>query len=134
MPKVSICIPAYRDREGLERLLKSIVEQTFTDHEVIVSDDVAGANAASLEDFVSSYSKKLGNKLIYKKHISTGRPGDNWNSSIEGASGEYIKMMLHDDWFADKNSLKEYVSLLENTDAPLAFSGTWEVSSGSPRS
>ena len=40
MPKVSICIPAYKDREGLKRLLKSIEKQSFTDYEVIISDDV----------------------------------------------------------------------------------------------
>lgn len=129
MPKVSICIPAYRDREGLERLLNSIVAQSFTDYEVIVSDDVTDDNdMTSLEDIADRYRGLLGDRLIYKRHISTGRPGDNWNSSIEKAQGQYIKMMLHDDWFTDKDSLSEYVALIDGSDASLAFSGTLEVS------
>ena len=129
MPKVSICIPAYRDREGLERLLNSIVAQSFTDYEVIVSDDVTDDNdMTSLEDIADRYRGIFGDRLIYKRHISTGRPGDNWNSSIDKAQGQYIKMMLHDDWFTDKDSLSEYVALIDGSDAPLAFSGTWEVS------
>ncbi len=130
MPKVSICIPAYKDRHGLERLLNSIVKQSFTDYEVIVSDDLAkGSEGHSLEDIVENYKSTLGNRIIYKRHKSTKRPGDNWNSSIEEATGEYIKMMLHDDWFTDENSLEEYVSLIDNSGADFAFSGTWEVSS-----
>ena len=39
MPKVSICIPAYENAEGIQKLLRSIEEQTYTDFEVIVSDD-----------------------------------------------------------------------------------------------
>ena len=136
MPKVSICIPAYKDRDGLERLLNSIVKQNFTDYEVIISDDVSKVSVNSsdksqdlLEDVAMRFKEQLGDRLIYKKHISTGRPGDNWNSSIENAKGEYIKMMLHDDWFTDEDSLSEFIRLLEDNNAAFAFSGTWEVSS-----
>lgn len=34
MPKVSICIPAYENAEGIQKLLRSIEEQTYTDFEV----------------------------------------------------------------------------------------------------
>jgi glycosyltransferase involved in cell wall biosynthesis len=38
-PKISICIPTYKQVDKLEVLLRSIDSQTFRDFEVIVSDD-----------------------------------------------------------------------------------------------
>ena len=39
MVKVSICVPAYKNPVGVERLLESIKVQSFTDYEVVVTDD-----------------------------------------------------------------------------------------------
>lgn len=39
MCKVSICIPAYGNPEGIRRLLDSIAGQTYTDFEIIITDD-----------------------------------------------------------------------------------------------
>lgn len=125
--KVSICIPVYKNPEGLKKLLESIAIQDYKDFEVIVSDDVTGDDHFSCEDIALSFQKVM--DLKYIKHRSTGMPGDNWNSSLSKASGEYIKMMFHDDWFTGPDSLGKYACLLDNTDAPFAFSGTMQVSS-----
>lgn len=125
--KVSICIPVYKNPEGLKKLLESIAIQEYKDFEVIVSDDVNDSGYSSCEDIALSFLNVM--DLKYIKHRSTGMPGDNWNSSISKASGEYIKMMFHDDWFTGPDSLGKYACLLDNTDAPFAFSGTMQVSS-----
>ena len=39
MVKVSICVPAYKNPVGVERLLESVKVQSFTDYEVVVTDD-----------------------------------------------------------------------------------------------
>lgn len=144
--KVSICIPVYKNPKGLKKLLESIAVQDFKDFEVIVSDDVDGADRVSDSDDISGAGSSYINSdialckdialnfqgsmdLKYIKHRSTGRPGDNWNSSIENASGKYIKMMFHDDWFTGPDSLGKYVKLLDSSDAPFAFSGSMQVSS-----
>jgi glycosyltransferase involved in cell wall biosynthesis len=63
------------------------------------------------------------NISYYKNPVPLGSP-ENWNKSIELAKGEYIKILHHDDWFTDQNSLKQFVELLdENPDAVLGFSG-----------
>ncbi|WP_051226453.1 glycosyltransferase family 2 protein [Butyrivibrio sp. MC2013] len=123
--KVSICIPAYNDPAGLERLMDSIVIQSYRDYEVIISDDSSDDSCRRLAD---RYKDNI-EQLIYIKHESTGRPGDNWNAALERAGGSYIKMMLHDDFFTDEESLGTFVKMLDdNPDADLAFSGTWQVS------
>ncbi len=144
--KVSICIPVYKNPEGLKKLLESIAVQDFKDFEVIVSDDVDSSklisdsndksgtcagdinpDGVSCKDIALNFQDIM--DLKYIRHRSTGRPGDNWNSSIENAGGEYIKMMFHDDWFTESDSLGKYVELLDKSNAPFAFSGSMQVSS-----
>lgn len=121
--KVSICIPVYNNPEGLNKLLESIVIQDYKDYEVIVSDD----SKNTCKDIVFAYGDYINVKYI--KHRSTGMPGDNWNSSVKEATGEYIKMMFHDDWFTERDSLRKFVGLIEASDAEFAFSGSKQVSS-----
>lgn len=120
MPKVSICIPAYNQVEHLRKTLRSVFEQTFSDYEVIISDD-------STDDAVKNLLKEFNfkNKLKYFRNSpSLGSPG-NWNASILKANGEFIKILHHDDFFTSPESLGKFVSLLENNpNSSFAFSGT----------
>lgn len=120
--KVSICIPVYNNPDGLDKLLRSIENQDYRDFEVIVSDDSANDEC---KDIALSYNNDF--DLNYIKHVATGKPGDNWNSSLSKANGDYIKMMFHDDWFTDDKSLGKYVEMLDNSDAAFAFSGSMQV-------
>lgn len=47
----------------------------------------------------------------------------NWNAGIKMASGQYIKMMHHDDWFAETDSLELFCTALDaSPDSFFAFS------------
>ena len=46
MVKVSICVPAYKNPVGVERLLESVKVQSFTDYEVVVTDDSPDGSVA----------------------------------------------------------------------------------------
>mgnify|MGYP003337762222 FL=1 len=46
----------------------------------------------------------------------------NWNKAMELASGEYIKILHHDDWFNESNSLGDFVTAIDsNPKSDLAF-------------
>ena len=64
MPFFSICIPAYKNIAYLKRLLKSINEQTFTDFEVIITDD---SSDSSVENLLQQL--KFAHKVNYHKNI-----------------------------------------------------------------
>lgn len=123
MPKVSICVPAYRNPAGIARLLSSVKEQTFTDYEVVLTDD-------SPDDSVKAAAENSGVKnLYYYKNASRLGATGNWNEAVRKSGGAYIKMMHHDDWFATPESLERFVGLLDRApEAALAFCGTWQVS------
>jgi glycosyltransferase involved in cell wall biosynthesis len=120
MPKVSICIPAYKQIEFLKRTLASVSEQEFSDYELIITDD---SPDDAVEKLLNSLDLK--EKLRYYKNVpALGSPG-NWNFAMSKASGEYIKILHHDDLFTSPQSLGKFVKLLDdNKNADFAFSGT----------
>src|SRR4051794_28296452 len=99
VPEVSICIPAYGDPYLLERCLRSVIAQSYTNYEVIVSDD-------SRHEKLQEVVYKLNDRRIsyYKNRSILGSPA-NWNEAISYAKGKYIKILHHDDWFASDTAL-----------------------------
>ena len=120
MPKVSICIPTYKQVEYLRKTLSSLKEQTFIDYELIVSDDSADDSVFNLlQEF--DFKGKL---KYFKNSPALGSPA-NWNFAITQATGEYIKILHHDDFFTSSESLAKYVKLLDqNPSSSFAFSGS----------
>lgn len=121
--KVSICIPTYKHVDFLKRCLDSILEQTFTDYEVIITDDSPDDAIQLLID--NSYTD---NRIrYYKNEKALGSPA-NWNEGLKYAKGDYVKIIHHDDWFSSLQSLGEYVCLLDsNPDVDIAFSASCDI-------
>jgi glycosyltransferase involved in cell wall biosynthesis len=116
--KISICIPAFKRIEYLQKLLESIDIQSFRDFQVVITDD---SNDSSVKDLTEKYLQKF--PVIYQKNpTSLGTP-ENWNEAIRKATGEWIKLMHDDDWFADRDSLKFfYEATVENPECSFFFS------------
>lgn len=118
LPFVSICIPAYKRIEFLQRLFDSISIQSFKNYEVIITDD---SPDESVQLFVKTY---LGfdNVRYYRNQKVLGTP-ENWNESIRKANGKWIKLMHDDDWFAKENSLQLfYEAAIKNAGCSFFFS------------
>lgn len=126
MVKVAICIPAYKNRDSLLRLLESIFKQTFKDYVVIITDDT---NTNEIQHEIQNLKK---DNIIYKKNASRLGATANCNKAMEFAQAykpEYIKLMHHDDFFTYADSLEKLVGMLDGTPkADIAFSGTRQVS------
>ncbi|HEY4151384.1 MAG TPA: glycosyltransferase [Chitinophagaceae bacterium] len=116
-PFISICIPAYQRAGKLERLLQSVATQTFTDYEIIISDDSPGDEVERLLTAFTSLP------ILYHKNApSLGTPA-NWNKAIEKANGQWIKLMHDDDWFGGPGSLQAFADVAREGIADFIFSG-----------
>lgn len=120
---ISICIPTFSRVAYLERLLDSIKIQTFSNFEVIVSDDSPGDEVKELcITYASLFSLKY-----YKNRISLGTP-ENWNEAIRKATGQWIKIMHDDDWFAGDDSLLFFKEAIdEHGDSEFIFSAYYNI-------
>ncbi len=117
-PFISICIPAYKRIEFLQRLFDSISIQTFKKYEVIITDD---SPDESVQLFIKNYSG-FENVRYYRNQKVLGTP-ENWNESIRRANGKWIKLMHDDDWFAEENSLQLfYEAIIKNVTCSFFFS------------
>ena len=127
MPLISICIPAYKHVDYLQRLLDSILIQTYKDFEIIITDDSPDNSVAIL---LKNYNS-IPNIHYYKNEKALGTP-ENWNEAIRKANGAWIKMMHNDDWFASDDALQVfYDAIRENPGTDFFFSAFQNVEANS---
>ncbi len=136
MKRVFVCIPAYREIEGIKRLLESVRIQDYPDIEVIISDDSPDGEIRALAaSYIPLFAPR---KIFYFRNTKPLGAPANWNAAVSRALDSpedgYIKLMHHDDFFTSENSVSEFVRLLEdNPEADLAFSGSRQVSADPSR-
>lgn len=116
---VSICIPTYKQTEYLKKCLESILAQDFKDYELIISDDTPDD---SIEQFLKTILKD--HSYSYTRNIPALGMPENWNSAIKKAEGRYIKIMHHDDFFTQPDSLRLMVEEIERLQASFLFCQT----------
>lgn len=98
-----------------QRLLDSVLMQSYRDYEIIVSDD-------SQNNAIAKVLEQYNDERIryYHNEIPFGTP-ENWNNAIRHAHGDYIKIMHHDDWFISVDALKLMVDAIESSDADFVW-------------
>ena len=106
-PLFSIIIATYNSGVTLERCIKSIVEQTNTDYEIIVIDGKSTDDTIDIVKNFSSYPIKW---------ISEKDDGiyDAWNKGVRLAIGRWIIFIGSDDYFLE-DALAQYKQFTESS-------------------
>lgn len=109
-PLLSILVPAYCYRAGLERIFQSMADVYYDNIELIIFDDSPDDD---IEELVSIWSKKLQFSLRYQHNKpALGAPA-NWNFLLESARGQFSLLLHHDEVPIGSSFWKSLVSLLE---------------------
>lgn len=96
-PLVSVIVTTYNRKELLKETLDSILNQTFTNFELIVVDDGSTDNTEEI------IQKIKDTRIIYIKIDNWGGPARPRNIGIKKAKGEYIAFCDDDDlWVEEK--------------------------------
>jgi glycosyltransferase involved in cell wall biosynthesis len=109
MLSVSIIIVTYNREKLLIKAIDSVLNQKFSDFELIIIDDFSTDNT---EDAVKKYlaDKKVKYiKIAKSKFISQVR-----NSAWPYVSGKYVAVLDSDDVWFDENKLSKQVEFLDN--------------------
>lgn len=110
--KISIVIPIYNVQEYLERCMQSVVNQTYSNLEILAIDDGSTDNSSLIYNKFASYDSRI----HIKKQKNMGLSGAR-NTGIKEATGDYMFFLDADDWLDDdyiERCVKEIVKT--NTD------------------
>ncbi len=118
---ISICIPAYKRPELIHRLLNSIQEQTFTDYEIIITDDTPGNE---VHEIVKKYTHL--SIQYYKNDPVLGMPA-NWNHVMAKAISPWIQLLHADDWYSSPDSLSQLAEACKKSGSDFIFCASNEI-------
>ena len=109
IPKVTIGLPVYNGELSLSQSIDSVLKQSFTDFELIISDN---ASTDSTAEICKNFTQ-LDNRVVFIRHEKNRGPYWNFNFLLEKARGMYFVWLADDDyWHPD--FLLENVNVLDN--------------------
>jgi glycosyltransferase involved in cell wall biosynthesis len=116
-PRVSVLMPAYNSEIFIREAISSIIEQSFSDYELIIIDD------ASTDDTVKIIRSFSDQRILLIEKDSHSGYTTSLNIGLKMAQGEYVARMDADDVML-KDRLKEQVSYMDSH-PEVIVSGTW---------
>ena len=111
MPVFSIICPVYNVEKYIRSCVESIVNQTFSDFEVVFIDDCGSDNSIKI---IEEYAKKDSRIKIIKNDINKKLPAS-LNVGLDSISGEYFIFLDSDDWI-ELNTLEILYNNLKSHD------------------
>lgn len=113
---VSIITPAYGTQNFIAETIESVIAQTYSDWELLISDDCSPDNLAEV---VKSYSIK-DSRIKYLKMQKNGGPANARNLSLNNAKGRFIAFLDSDDlWHPEK--LEKQINFMKKNDYAFTY-------------
>ncbi len=124
--KITVIIPTYNRERFLSRTVTSVLNQSFSDFELVVVDDGSTDNTKKIIEGFQKKDSRI--KYIWQKN--SGGPARPKNEGIKKAKGKYIAFLDSDDeWFPEK--LEKQLSLITETkNVGIVRCNFWEISNG----
>ena len=115
--RVSIALPVYNGEQYIKEALDSILNQTYKNFELIISDN---ASTDGTEAICREYAAKDARIRYFRQDENIGS-GPNFHFAWEQSEGEYFKWSAHDDVIAPKFLETCIDALDKNPDAVLCY-------------
>jgi glycosyltransferase involved in cell wall biosynthesis len=124
IPKVSIIIPNYNHSNYLPKRIESVLNQTFTDFEVLILDDCSQDNS---QEIIEQYVRFDSRVTAIANKQNSGSVFKQWKLGINSTKGNYVWIAESDD-FAEATFLEKLVALLDqDSTIAFAYSNSWIV-------
>jgi len=127
-PLVSVIMTVFNEEKNIERALKSLLEQTYKNIEVIIFDDCSTDNTVGIIEAFFSNNKDLKYVLVKKdKNVGTYY---NKNEALDIAKGDFITFIDGDDEYLPKKIENELYTLYTSIDKKLIVVSKFEERKG----
>lgn len=94
-PLISVIVPVYNVEKYLDRCVNSIVNQTYTNIEILLIDDGSPDNCPTMCDEWTIRDNRIITIHQDNKGLSSAR-----NTGIKNSNGEYLTFVDSDDWIS----------------------------------
>ena len=117
MPKISVIIPAYNCEKTIQKTIKSVLNQTFADFELIIINDDSRDSTLNILCQIADSRIKI---------FSYSHAGGNVsrNRGIKHSVAEFISFLDADDLWTPDKLMSQYKALQQNPEAAVAYSWT----------
>lgn len=115
--KVSIGLPVYNGADYLEAAIQSVLNQTFTDFELIISDN---GSTDGTQEICEAFQAKDNRVKYYRQPENLGA-SKNFNFTVDAANASYFAWLSHDDYLAPEYIEKCFNILNEEPEVVLCF-------------
>lgn len=123
--KVSVITINYNNKEGLDKTIQSVINQTWSDFEYIIID---GASTDGSKELIESYSDKID---YWVSEPDTG-VYNAMNKAIKAANGEFVIFMNSGDTFYE-NSVIEKVNPILIDEFDIYYGDNYKIKPNSKR-
>lgn len=124
--KISVIVPVYNVEQYLERCVDSIINQTYTNLEIILVNDGSTDNSGKLCDELAKKDERI--RVIHKEN---GGLSDARNRGIDEAESDLVGFIDSDDYI-DRDMYEILLKNLNNTDADLSMCALYDVYNNTP--
>ena len=119
-PAVSICLPVYNGENYLAEAVESMLAQTYTDFELIITDN---ASTDRTEEICRKFADADG-RIRYHRNEKNVGGARNQAIAVDLSRGRYVRLSAHDDKMAPTH-LEECIAVLEqHPEVTIVFTGT----------
>lgn len=115
---VSVCIPAYNSGRFIVRTIQSILDQTYSNIEVVVVDDCSSDDTIEKVKSIKDDRIKL---IANEENLGMSR---NWDKCIRSCSGRYVKLIPADDCIYPECISRSVAVLQKHPEISLVVVGT----------
>ena len=122
--KVSVIIPFHKNLEYLFKSIKSVLNQTYKNYEIILIYDNDNKNDLKI---IKRKFKKLKKLIIVENKINLG-VAKSRNIGLSKSNGKYIAFLDADDYWK-KNKLKIQINFMKQNSLDLSYS-SYEILRG----
>jgi len=116
-PEVSICLTTYNRGNSLSKTIDSILKQSFSNFELIISDDNSSDNTELL---CREYEKQDARVKYFRNPTNLKMPG-NLNKAISMAKGKYIANLHDGDIYLPELVTKWYNTIIKDPEILFVF-------------
>ncbi|MFR9722411.1 glycosyltransferase family 2 protein [Streptomyces sp. MS19] len=122
MPLVSVVMPVYNSAATLGASIRSVLTQTHTDLELLVTDDQSSDDSM---DLLQEFARQ-DERVLPRSAPERGGAGRARNLAIERAKGDYVAFLDSDDmWLPEKT--ERQVAFAAQGSAPLTFTSYYKM-------